>query len=80
MENVDEIRDDVVKQSLIVSNDDHRAVLTAQRVDVGDDAQRIDIETRSVSSRMASFGSNTAICKISLRFFSPPEKPSLSAG
>ena len=32
----------------------------------------------SVSSRMASFGSSTAICKISLRFFSPPEKPSFT--
>ena len=32
----------------------------------------------SVSSRMASFGSSTAIWKISLRFFSPPEKPSLT--
>src|SRR5574337_832429 len=29
----------------------------------------------SVSSRMASLGSSTAIWKISLRFFSPPEKP-----
>ena len=33
----------------------------------------------SVSSRIASFGSSTAIWKISLRFFSPPEKPSLTA-
>ena len=32
----------------------------------------------SVSSRIASFGSSTAIWKISLRFFSPPEKPSLT--
>ena len=32
----------------------------------------------SVSSRMASFGSSTAIWRISLRFFSPPEKPSLT--
>ena len=32
----------------------------------------------SVSSRMHSFGSSTAIWKISLRFFSPPEKPSLT--
>src|SRR5437868_14984376 len=32
----------------------------------------------SVSSRMASFGSSTAICRISLRFFSPPEKPSFT--
>jgi hypothetical protein len=32
----------------------------------------------SVSSRMARRGSRTAICRISLRFFSPPEKPSLT--
>ena len=32
----------------------------------------------SVSSRMASRGSSTAIWKISLRFFSPPEKPSFT--
>src|SRR5436190_2116869 len=32
----------------------------------------------SVSSRMASWGSSTAIWKISLRFFSPPENPSLT--
>ena len=32
----------------------------------------------SVSSRMASLGSSTAIWKISLRFFSPPENPSLT--
>ena len=31
----------------------------------------------SVSSRMARSGSRTAICMISLRFFSPPENPSL---
>ena len=32
----------------------------------------------SVSSRMASRGSSTAIWKISLRFFSPPENPSFT--
>jgi len=32
----------------------------------------------SVSSSMASAGSSTAICRISLRFFSPPEKPSFT--
>ena len=32
----------------------------------------------SVSSMMASFGSSTAIWKISFRFFSPPENPSLT--
>src|SRR5580765_3256117 len=33
----------------------------------------------SVSSRIASLGSSSAIWKISLRFFSPPENPSLTA-
>src|SRR3972149_1013372 len=33
----------------------------------------------SVSSRRASLGSRTASWRISLRFFSPPEKPSLTA-
>ena len=33
----------------------------------------------SVSSRIASVGSSSAIWKISLRFFSPPENPSLTA-
>ncbi len=32
----------------------------------------------SVSSRIESCGSSTAIWNISLRFFSPPEKPSLT--
>ena len=32
----------------------------------------------SVSSRIASFGCKRAICSISSRFFSPPEKPSLT--
>ena len=32
----------------------------------------------SVSSSTAYFGLSIAICKISLRFFSPPEKPSLT--
>ena len=31
----------------------------------------------SVSSRMAIFGWSSVICRISWRFFSPPEKPSL---
>jgi outer membrane protein len=30
----------------------------------------------SISSKITNFGSNRSICKISLRFFSPPEKPS----
>jgi hypothetical protein len=34
----------------------------------------------SVSSRIANFGSNIAIWKISLRFFSPPENLRLASG
>ena len=30
----------------------------------------------SVSSRNASYGRSIASCRISMRFFSPPEKPS----
>ena len=33
----------------------------------------------SVSSKIINFGSKINICKISNRFFSPPEKPSLTA-
>src|ERR1700732_1264664 len=32
----------------------------------------------SISSRMQRLGSNSAICRISLRFFSPPENPKLT--
>ena len=32
----------------------------------------------SVSSRISSDGSKSAICRISIRFFSPPEKPTFS--
>ena len=32
----------------------------------------------SVSSKMANFGSSMASCRISARFISPPEKPSLT--
>src|ERR1041384_2577230 len=32
----------------------------------------------SVSSRIAIFGASSASCRISWRFFSPPEKPSLT--
>src|SRR2546427_9286007 len=32
----------------------------------------------SISSRIQTAGSNSAICRISLRFFSPPENPTLT--
>jgi hypothetical protein len=45
---------------------------------IGDDAQGVDIETRIGLIENREVGSSTAICRISLRFFSPPENPSLT--
>ena len=41
------------------------------------DLEGVDVEAESVSSRIAMRGLSIAICRISTRFFSPPEKPSL---
>ena len=63
-----------------MGDDDEGAIRAAQRVDaVGNDPQRVDVETgiRFVEDAQARL--NSAICRISLRFFSPPEKPTLSA-
>ena len=76
-----EIGHDVVQQALIVGDDQHGAIGRAQRVDaLGDDRSASMSRPESVSSRMHRFGSRSAICRISLRFFSPPEKPTLSRG
>ena len=70
---------DVVEQPLVVGDQQHAHVRVELRVDaLGDDAQRVDVEARVVSSRMAISGSSIAIWSISGRFFSPPEKPSFT--
>ena len=63
-----------------MGDDDERALGAAQRVDaVGDTiSQRVDVEARVGLVEHRQRGSSTAIWKISLRFFSPPEKPSLT--
>ncbi len=77
---MNEVGNDVIEQTLVMRDDNDRALGTAQGIDaVGNGLERVDIETESVSSRIASFGSSSAIWKISLRFFSPPEKPTLTA-
>jgi hypothetical protein len=70
---------DVVEQALVVGDDDHRALRAAQRVDaVGDDAQGVDVEARVGLVEDRQLRLEQAIWKISLRFFSPPEKPKLT--
>lgn len=79
VKHVDDVRLYHVEQTLIVGDDDDRLFWREKFVDtLTDDAHRVDIKTRSVSSRMESCGSSIAIWNISLRFFSPPEKPSLT--
>ena len=78
-QDVDEIGDDVVEQPLIVRDDEMprsaaRMAFTPSATVLSASISRPE----SVSSRIASFGSSTAIWKISFRFFSPPEKPSLT--
>ena len=81
-QDMDEIRLDDVEQPLIMGDQQHRLVgLAHDPVDaLADHAQRVDVEAaESVSSRMARRGSMIPICTISLRFFSPPEKPTFTA-
>jgi hypothetical protein len=76
---VHDVGHDVVEQALVVGDDEEGAVGRAQRVDaVGDDPQRVDVEAGIGLVEDAQRGSSSAICRISLRFFSPPEKPTLS--
>ena len=79
-QHVKEVRDDVIGQPLVVRHDDHRALWSAQRVHAGgDDAQGVDVEPRVGLVQNREVGSRIAIWKISFRFFSPPENPSLTA-
>ena len=56
------------------------ALRRAQRVDaLGTMRSASMSRPESVSSRMQKDGCSSAICRISMRFFSPPEKPTLRA-
>ena len=78
---MDHVGGDVVQQLLVVGDDQDaelaggraRTSLTPAATTLSASMSRPE----SVSSRMARSGSRIAICRISLRFFSPPEKPSL---
>ena len=75
-ENVHDVRPNVVQDPLVMGDHEQTHVeLIPQRVDpLRDDPQRVDVQ--SVSSSTAYLGRSNAICRISARFFSPPEKPS----
>jgi len=77
---MDEVRDDVIQQALIVG-DEHDPQLTgAELVDaVGDDAQGVDVEPESVSSIMENLGSSMAICRISPALLLSPKSPRMTA-
>ena len=79
-EHVHEVGHDVVQQPLVVRDDDDGALGAAQRVDAArrrPSARRCRGPSRS-RRESPGVGSSTAIWKISLRFFSPPEKPWLT--
>jgi len=74
-----DIRHDVVEEALIVRDDDEarsgeRSRLTPSATTLSASMSRPE----SVSSSTHSRGASSAICKTSLRFFSPPEKPTLT--
>ena len=76
-EHVHEVGHDVVEQPLVVRDHDERRGRGSRSVFTPAATIRSASMSspESVSSRIASFGSSTAICRISLRFFSPPENP-----
>jgi hypothetical protein len=65
---------DVVEQPLVVRDQQARRDSARERVHaIGDNLQRVDVETAVVSSRRL-LRDQLAIWRISLRFFSPPGK------
>ena len=78
---VHHVRLDVVEQALVVGDDDLEARSASRRVDaVGDGSSAHRCPGRCRFRRGSPAGSSTAIWKISLRFFSPPEKPTFTGG
>ena len=79
-QHVDDIGGEVVEDSLVVRDEQDAETGRAARTSAMPSAtMRSASMSRplSVSSSTARSGSIIAICRISLRFFSPPEKPSL---
>ncbi len=62
-----------------MGDDDHGAIRRAQRVDaVGDDLQRVDVEAGIHFVEDAQLRLEQRHLQDLARFFSPPEKPTLS--
>src|SRR5436190_17117968 len=77
---MDVIGDDVVQEALIMRNYQYAKI--GPRNEFTPCATVLSASMSrplSVSSSTAYLGSSIAICRISARFFSPPEKPSLTA-
>src|SRR5690606_1929807 len=78
-QNMNVVRHDVIAQAQIVGNHDETALAVTHEFTPSATTCRASISNpESVSSRMHKSGSSSIICMISLRFFSPPEKPSLT--
>ena len=74
------VRHHVVENTLVMGNDEETAAWRPQRIDaIGDHPQGVDVEARIGFIENCESGSRSAIWRISMRFFSPPEKPALSA-
>ena len=74
------VRHDVVEQPLVVGDDQRGPARGSLSALTSSATMRIASMSRpeSVSSSTQSEGSSSVICKISLRFFSPPEKPTFN--
>ena len=76
-DDVDEVGLDVVEDALVVRDHEHAlSGLASLRTPSATTLSASMSSPESVSSRTAMRGFSIAICRISARFFSPPEKPS----
>ena len=79
VKHVHEVRHNVVQQPLVVRDDHLRIFLPLRRLTPSATMRSASMSSpESVSSSTANLGLSIAICKISLRFFSPPEKPTFN--
>ena len=79
-EDVNVVRLDVVQDPLVMRDHDRAHGRADELLDAArHDLERVDVEARVdlVEHRQPCVGFSIAICRISTRFFSPPENPSL---
>ena len=77
--NMDMVRHDVIQKPLIMRDQKNPDLWSPQRVNaVGDDLERIDVETAVGFIEHGVFRLEHRELQNLLRFFSPPENPSLT--